>query len=341
MDDSISRVLVKTMVRKAIKDIKETPARSTRNLVDLALNFSDGRFQKQFFQTAQRMLADENSAYYDLIRDVLSYADEEKLLTFGMNLGYNGCTAGAEKIRKIEAKEGFNIPWIISLKVASPAHTAREESCHRLIEQGEALGIHAWQLFTKGYASTCLDLANGHPDSAFVLFCSGEDMDDAIIERVRLCDNLAIAVLFDGAAPAVCRKLREAGLLFGLYYPYTAQDLERIESGNLLRAMERFHGIFSILIPESGCSAEVQGRVYDAVIRARMEQKYRTIVWEGYQDAMMVDRIISDDGCWLAFDEQGNQYAGYQNNGCDTPNLFRDDLKQILQAAFPKGRMES
>ena len=340
MDDSISRVLVKTMVRKAIRDIKETPERSTRNLVDLALYFADGRFQKQFFQTAQRMLADENSAYYALIRDVLSYVDEEKLLTFGMNLGYNGCTTGADTIRELEAKEGFNIPWVISLKIGCPAHTAREEAYHALIAQGETMGVHAWQLFTEGYIPACLNLAQRHPDSAFILFCSSKDMDDVMGQACQL-DNVAFAVRFDGAAPAVCRQLREAGVLFGLYYPYAAQDLERIESGNLLRDMERFHGIFSILIPEPGCPKEVQERVYDAVIRARMEQKYCTIVWEGYQDAMMVDRIISDDGCWLAFDEQGNQYAGYQNNGCDMPNLFRDDLKTILQAAFPKGRMES
>lgn len=338
MDDSISRVLVKTMVRKAIKDIKETPERSTRNLVDLALNFSDGRFQKQFFQTAQRMLADENSAYYALIRDVLSYVDEEKLLTFGMNMGYNGCTAGAEQIRTCEAKEGFNIPWTISLKIGCPAHTAREESYHRLIEQGEALGIHAWQLFTKGYASTCLDLAYRHPDSAFVLFCASDEIDDALLKRAVQINNLAFVVLFDGAAPAVCQQLREAGLLFGLYYPYTAQDLERIESGNLLRAMERFHGIFSVLVPEPGCPKQVQERVYDTVIRARMDQKYRTIVWELCQDAMMVDRIISDDGCCLAFDEQGNRYSEYQGDG---PNLFRDDLKNILRAAFSKGRVEA
>lgn len=338
MDDSISRVLVKTMVRKAIKDIKQTPERSTRNLVDLALNFSAGRFQKEFFQTAQRMLANENSAYYALIRDVLSYADEEKLLTFGMNLGYNGCTAGAEKIREIEAKEGFNIPWVISLTVGCPANTAREEACHALICQGESMGVHTWQLFTRGYIPVCLNLAQRHPDSAFVLFCSGEDIDDAVIERSRQCGNLAFAVFFDGAAPDTCHRLRETGLLFGLYYPYTAQDLERIESGDLLRAMERFHGIFSILIPEFGCPRSVRERVYETVIRARMEQKYRTIVWELYQDALMVDRIISEDGCWLAFDEHGNQRVQNQGNVQNSQNLFRNDLKQILQAVFPKER---
>lgn len=335
MDDSISRVLVKTMVRKAIKDIKETPERSTRNLVDLALNFSDGRFQKEFFRTAQKMLENENSAYYALIRDVLSYADEEKLLTFGMNLGYNGCTAGAEKIRELEAKEGYNIPWVISLRIGCPAHTAREEAYHRLISQGESMGVHTWQLFTRGYVPVCLNLAQRHPDSAFLLFCSSEDVDDAVIERAGQCSNLAFAVFFDGAAPDTCHRLREAGLLFGLYYPYTVQDLERIESGNLLRAMERFHGVFSILIPEPGCSEETQKRVYETVIRARMEQKYPSIVWEGYQDALMVDRIISEDSCWLAFDEQGNQYPGHQIH---VPNLFRDDLKTILQTAFPKER---
>ena len=50
MGESMTRILVKTMVRKTIRDIKDSPERSIRNLVDMALNFSEGRFQQDFFR---------------------------------------------------------------------------------------------------------------------------------------------------------------------------------------------------------------------------------------------------------------------------------------------------
>ena len=102
MKNSMSRILIETVVKKTIKELKQDPERSIRNLVDMALHFSDGRFQKHFFEIAQKMLQNESSSYYALLQDFLSYADEEHLLCFGMSLGYNSCTYGAKRIRNYE-----------------------------------------------------------------------------------------------------------------------------------------------------------------------------------------------------------------------------------------------
>ena len=57
MENSISRMLVEMVVRKALKSIKDDPERGIRNLVDMALQFSsEGRFQRDFFSAAQTML---------------------------------------------------------------------------------------------------------------------------------------------------------------------------------------------------------------------------------------------------------------------------------------------
>ena len=63
MGEGMSRVLIETMVRKGIREIQEDPERSTRNLVDMAIHFSpEGRFARELFGSAQRMLTDEDSA---------------------------------------------------------------------------------------------------------------------------------------------------------------------------------------------------------------------------------------------------------------------------------------
>lgn len=77
MEKNISGMLVETVVKKALKNIKDNPERGIRNLVDRALQFSSGRFQKNFFAVAQAMLQNENSAYYGLVRDTVAYADME------------------------------------------------------------------------------------------------------------------------------------------------------------------------------------------------------------------------------------------------------------------------
>ena len=67
MQQTLTRSLVETIVRNKLSDLEKNPERTTRNLIDMALHFSKGRFQKNFFNIAQTMLQDENSPYYQLI----------------------------------------------------------------------------------------------------------------------------------------------------------------------------------------------------------------------------------------------------------------------------------
>ena len=86
MEETMSRILVGTFVKRMLKEIRESPERNTRNLVDMALQFSRGRFQQHFFGAAQTMLQKEDSGYYALVRDTVAWADLDRLYTFGMNL---------------------------------------------------------------------------------------------------------------------------------------------------------------------------------------------------------------------------------------------------------------
>ena len=96
MGEGMSRVLIETMVRKGIREMQEDPERTARNLVDMAIHFSpEGRFARELFGSAQRMLADEQSGYYALVSDVVNHMDPQRLLTFGMLVGYDGFTLGA------------------------------------------------------------------------------------------------------------------------------------------------------------------------------------------------------------------------------------------------------
>lgn len=146
----ITRKLLEATVDKALRDLQTDTERSVRNLVDLAQNFSNGRFQKDFFSIIQTLLEDQSSAYYALVRRIVNQVDHRTLKTFGINLGYNGCTVGAKTIRQNEQKLRFNIPWSIAFMLDSADGCVSAEEIARTIEQGKTLGVYTYLLFCRG-----------------------------------------------------------------------------------------------------------------------------------------------------------------------------------------------
>ena len=336
MGDAFSKILIQTTVRKAIRDIRETPQRSTRNLVDMALNFASGRFQQEFFQMAQKMLSDERSAYYTLLQDIAIHVDEEKLLTFGMNVGYNSATFGAKRIRHLEETVGYNIPWTLFLEMDRTSVIQHGERYHALIEAGEEMGIFTWMVFSHSCAADCIELAARHPNSAFVFFCDHAEINWSLIDCASDLNNLMLAVPVDENAELTCDLLREAGLMYSVYTAYAEEDLRRIQSGDLFCDMEQLHPVFSAFIPKPGCPQSVQTLAYEAIHTARMAQTHATMLWELRRDCMVVDRIISGDGCWAGFSADG-VFHGIDENGKEqTFSVTDSSLEELFKQAFPK-----
>lgn len=333
MENSLNRIMVTTIVKKAIRDLKTDPDRTVRNLVDMALHFADSRFQEQFYSSAQRLLANEKSGYYDLVKETLAKVNEESLLTFGMNIGYNGLYDGSKKIRAAEAQDGFNVPWTVALTIAEGKVYDHH---HRAIEMGEKMGIHSWQLFSDRGFFDCLNIAQSHPDSSFVIFCDSGNLGWGELDYLDDTSNIAIMVPYDADADVVCDMLRLSGVLYGLYYTFDEQDLPAIESGALLHDMEQLHPAFAIFKPRFSCQRELCSRVYRWIQQARLAQEFKTIPWALYEDTMLVDSVISDDPVWVGFDEYGqlNTERGVdRRNGL---NIFAHELPEILKRAFPK-----
>ena len=333
MAENMNYILVKTLVKKAIHVLKTDPERTVRNLVDMALQFSDSRFQQQFFSTAGKLLSDEHSGYYSLAKDTLTRIDEEALLTVSMNLGYNGLFCGSKYIRQHEVEDCYNIPWTVTLTVSGGQNPERN---HEIIRQGQRFGIHTWQLFSDHCFGECLSLAAAYPNSAFICFCSSGEIDRTILEQATDAKNIMILVAYDADADVTCSVLREGGSAFGLYYPYGTEDIPAIESGALIRDMEQLYPAVCVLYPKMPCKSEYTERVYRWVKSARLEQTFRTIVWELYADALLVDEVISEDPCWVGFDAQGQLYN--HKGSCENPNwnIYRQDLPEILRQAYPR-----
>ena len=334
MENSMSRLLIEATVRQTLKNLREDPKRSTRNLIDMALQFSQGRFQNRFFETAHTMLKNENSAYYPLIQDATRHIETEHLVRFGMNVGYNSCTWGAHRIRSNEQALGFNIPWTVFLKLDDSFQT---EAYRKVIAEGEHLGIYCWMLFPRHMDLRALfPLIKEFSNSAFFLFFpSGTVTEDLARDLVPLY-NLMPVVRFDRAAKPACALLRDARLPYSLYYPYSQKDAARLTSGEMFGTAQKLHPIFTALIPGPDCSEQTRRLVYQAIIQARNEQRFETVAWELYRDTCCLDEIISDDACWIEFDSRGDLLSHDERPQRQCGNLFRQGLTSVIRQACPK-----
>ena len=335
----MTRALIETLARKALRDMKDSPERSMRNFVDLGVQFTEGRFKEEFLNTVQELLQDENSAYYKLATDAIYHTEHENLLTFGLNICYDSCTVGAKTIQRIEANEGFYVPWTLYIKVNDEAYSTWKPIYEKTVKHGKKLGIHTYLLFSRNHHEQLLPLISSNKDCAFVVFCKPETVTEKLLDDLVGCNNLMISVEFceqtDETAHA-CALLRGRKMLYSIYMMYNDETAHRITEDYPWCDTEEQHAPLTITIPSSTCSKSVSNAVYNIVYKVRKAQRYATVPWDGYTDNRFIDSVISDCALMAGFDEQGYLHTveGCKKN--DNLNLLKAELKDILRRAFPK-----
>lgn len=333
MKKDINWMLIESVVRRTVQKLHDSPEREIRNLIDLGLSFADGRFQRKFLKASQKMLRNEKSSYYPLIQDVVSHVDEERLVTFGMNLGYNGCTRGAKTIRQIEQEEGFNIPWALSFSL-NPAQI--ENGCYSsVIRQGVALGVYVYLMEAANPVEQSLALTAEHPDCAFVLFVRPQQITDAFVQQLEKQNNLMLSVEWGEGAPESCRLLREHRLLYSVHHRYSAKQVPALLDGSWLEEALTARPAFALLLAQPDCP-NTQQQVYQYVLSVRDGQKYPLILMDIKNDLLMIDNIISSDVCLAGFDREGNLYSHNATYRTPPYNLFVTPVRQILSQAMKK-----
>lgn len=333
---NITRILIETTIRKVLKDMRDSPARSARNLVDLGLEFAQGRFQKHFLKVTSQMLQNSKSRYYDLMQDAVSNIDTEKLVTLGMNIGYNSCTVGAKTIREIEEKEGFNIPWSMHIEINENKYINSPEKYHSIIKQGQELGIYTWFMYLSGNPENICEMFNQFPDCAFILFCSPTNVTKTFIDKVSKYDNVLITVKYGSGTEKACMSLRERKLPYSIYVSYSHSDAEYITSGDLVKSIQALHPLFTVMKSDFDCSEDVRNSVYNYVIEEREKQEHSTILWEWIYDHKYIDSVISEDDCFTMFNSEGHLVNVSDGTINDEFNIFEKELKEILCVNFPK-----
>ncbi len=335
MAADMSRVLIEAVVEQTLEDFPQFPERSVRRLMDLFLRLAEGRAQYEIFAAAHRFLADRQSGFYGLIRGAAADVDRKRLAAFGVNLGYESLLAGADTIRRAEAREGCFIPWTISLAIDASTLPQREAAYGALIDQGRQLGVHTWLLLPAGGARALLPLAAAYPDCAFLLFCDAEEITEAFLDEAGAVPHLMPVIRYGDSAAGACAALRQRRLLFSTYLRYREADLERLAGGDLFCCAEILHPAVTFFLADDSCPEAVRQAARGHILEARRQQQYRTILWDVDSDGAYVSRAISGAPCSAAFAPDGTLHTG-PGHPASPETLFQTPLATLLRKALPQ-----
>lgn len=337
MQQTLTRSLVETIVRNKLSDLEKNPERTTRNLIDMALHFLKGRFQKNFFNIAQTMLQNENSPYYQLIYQLAACVNKERLISFGMNLGYNSCTYGANIIREKEQKYHFNIPWYITLELNEDILINKPDIYCDVITEGKDLGIFTWSIITHGHLEAFIPLMEKNKDCAFFLFCSPCEMSVAILDLLSSLNNFMIVMEYDENEHESFYTLQSRKLLYAACVCYDDETIPEILNGELLCSINETNALLAVFLPLRTCSEEGRKNVSAYAVESRNSPIYKTLPYDYFHDNRTIDCIISSDPCTIWFDISGKLLIReMQNQLPERATLFNTSLEQILKTTCQK-----
>ena len=335
MKRSLNHTLIETTIRNVIKQIKDDPERNIRNAIDMALTFSRGRFQQHFLKSAQTMLQDPTSCYYKLVPDLINNVDTERIVSFGMNIGYNSCTIGARKIRDIESLSDFNIPWSLFLELSGDDYQKNSHPIHSLISQGRDLGIYTWLIYSLDSLCYFLELARSFPECTFTFFCNAEEITPSLLDEANDIYNIMFVLKYDDDIEAACALLRSRKFLYSISYYYDEKDIKKIINDELLIETENLYSVFTLLYSKPTSFKEVSS-AYQHVLHTRAAQKYKTIPFDIIYDNYWIDSIISDQPCSLFFTRSGTCYSLTDQILYENYNYFTNTLFDILKKVSPQ-----
>ncbi|MBS7220924.1 MAG: hypothetical protein KH033_06200 [Clostridiales bacterium] len=332
--EKMVRAMLEPLVSKAIKDIKSDPERGLRNTVDLALNFPTGRFSKKLFQITQKMLSNENSAYYNLINKISADVNEENLKDFSMNIGYNSCTFGAKKLREKESEMGFAIPWSISLYSSELPNWS--EYVDKIIDQGNDFGIYLYPIFgSMAFDLKMIDIYKKHNDCAFVLLVDADDVCSADLNNIDNINNILISISGDDNSSVLkaSDKLRKYGRLYSYHLYYSEKNAEKILEDGFLKSLEQYTNSFVFYIPDIDCDINIADIIKTNVIQIRNEQHYAFVLMDLRNDLYIIDGIISGGAYSIGFKSDGTvltRVGIVDDKRCDIKtNPLSDVLKTL------------
>lgn len=342
MQEKLSRIMLETAIDRGLKEIELKSKRGIRNLVDLGDHFAKGRFQKDFYNIAQRMLANEDSPYYQLVFDTVQNVDHNILKTFGINIGLNSWTYGARKIRQYEKEEGHNVPWTIIFDlINSKDNTLSSSKISNIIQEGKALGLYSYIFFlgdNKDKLKELIEIFKSNKDCAFILFIAPILLEEEYILELKNIGNTILSLNIRDKNSIFDRQvnlLKKNKLLFGVHMSYHDNDAKIILNDTWIKDVINLNCTFAFLIPSLECNHGNVDYISKYIRDAKTNQKYPVFLIDFFEDIAHVDKTISVESCLMKILDDGTVITSCNINE-DKFNINNMTLKEVFSKTMTK-----
>lgn len=336
----MKKAMIETAVDQGIKAMEDDPKRSVRRLTDLGSQFSNNRFQDMLFSVMQELLNNENSAYYDMIQNLLKNTDHEAIKKFGVNFGYMGWNYGAALIRENESKLGFYIPWTLLLRYdPSCSSGLGEEKLAKLFEEGQELGIYTYFIRENAHETddsyALLELMERYKDCAFVWLKGNGRLTAAQIQSLKLCKGTLLSLpVEDPETMLSISLLIDQGIPFALHMEYDGSEtmLPDNDKALIIDKVLASETAFFFLIGKDNATVSAGKLAHDS----RMEQNHPFVTMDYYYDGTEVSKMLCEHPYLLELDVDGTIIHPNEKKGKPFP--FELSLQEALRqtmAPFP------
>ncbi|MCR5148873.1 MAG: hypothetical protein K6C35_07895 [Eubacterium sp.] len=145
LKNDLNRILIENAVRLNLKNFENDEKRCIRRLIDTGLSVSKKNSEKSTFDDIRALFADDDSKYYPATSNLFRNLSRDRLINFGVNLGYNCFNKGAKTIEHLEKTTGKTIPWIADMDVTLQNEAKyRTETFNKLLNHYSNFGINAY-----------------------------------------------------------------------------------------------------------------------------------------------------------------------------------------------------
>ncbi len=298
--NSTRLAMIGLLVKKGIEDIKNSPQRGIRNLLEMAELFTNNQAQKSFLQTVLTQLRSEKSAYYPLIEQLVRNTDTETLSNIGINLGYRSLSYGADIIRGLRQSGGFHVPWCLEIETGT-GEILPPVAIDGLVGQGMPLGIYCYLIKTgREYPQLheLIKLLSSRSECTFVLLLSATAVSDPLCADILASKNTAAIIDLERGSEtqlaSAAKMLSGSGCLCGGYVAF-AESEGRTPVSELLEKTRRLGLPIFINVAEKIHHPRVAEdvNVNCEFVNLRKNLKIPVFPIDLYADIARVDRHIS------------------------------------------------
>lgn len=258
--DVAKRYVAEKVLREALEYMEKNPEENFPRLLNVARMLARKEAHKQQIAMVQEAYRQNPSICAYVNRLFTMHPNVKQRLIY--NWFVNAMLLGIPRQQQVEKETGVHIPNFFLLDPTSDCNLrchgcwAGEYAHHdsleldlvdRLCREAKEVGIY-WMAMSGGEPFRwphLFELAERHPDMAFMLYTNGTLIDDAVADRLVEVGNITPAISLEGwrertdarrgkgvfdRVVAAMDALRERGLVFGVSLTITRENVEEVTS---------------------------------------------------------------------------------------------------------------